>query len=126
MQEATFIVNSYGKNIAYEGDRGIVHQIYHLLNMKPGTDPLNPKKGINMPGYYYEFADDATLIELENEIRQQITDYTPYTVITIMCKDVKHKSGNHHLHTFISLREYEDIINVATNGETSELATMKI
>lgn len=126
MEETTFIVDSYTKNIVYEGDRGVVHQIYHLFNMVPGTDPLNPEKGINIKKYYYEFTDDTILLDLENEIRDQIRDYTPYTVLNVACKAVKHESGKYFLHTFLSLREFSDIINVSTNGESSDLATIKM
>lgn len=126
MKEATFITNSYGKNITYDGDRGIVHQIYHLIVMQPGTDPLNMYKGIDINKYYYEFVDDAILLDLENDIKQQIADYTPYTVLNVICKAIKNKLGKYILHTFISLREYGEIINVSTNGEKSELATIKI
>lgn len=126
MQEATFIIDSFGKNMTYNGDKGIVHQIHHLLVMAPGTDPLNPEKGINIKSYYYEFVDDSILIDLQNKIREQIADYTPYTVLNVIVKAIKAKSEKYILHTFISLQEYQDIINVSTDGERSTLATIRM
>lgn len=126
MTEATLMVDSYGRNHMYTGDTAMVHQIYYLIVMDPGTDPLNPEKGIGIKNYRYSYTDQTVLSTLENEIRTQIAKYTPYTLSNVMCKDIKNKKGDHYLHVFISLQEINDIVNIATDGERTELAVMQL
>ena len=124
MIEATLIVDSYGRNHMYTGDTAMIHQIYHLIVMDPGTDPLNPAKGIGIKSYKYAYTDQVVLSRLENEIRNQISKYTPYTLINIMCKAIKNRKGDYYLHVFISLNEINQIVNVSTDGEKTELAVI--
>lgn len=126
MTEATLIVDSYGRNHMYTGDTAMVHQIYHLIVMDPGTDHLNPEKGIGIRSYRYSYTDQTILSTLENEISRQISKYTPYTLVNIMCKAIKNRKGDYYLHIFISLNEINEIINVSTDGEKTELAIMQL
>ena len=126
MIEATLMIDSYGRNVEYKGDIAMVHQIYHLIVMDKGTDELNPNKGIGIKDYYYEYKDDTVLMNLENEIRDQISTYTPYNVTNVICKAIKNSKGDYILHVFVSLNEILEIINVSTNGEKNELALMQI
>ena len=125
MTEATLIVDSYGRNHMYTGDTAMIHQIYHLIVMDPGTDPLNPEKGIGIRSYKYAYTDQTVLSNLENTISRQIGKYTPYTLVTVMCKAIKNRKGDYYLHVFISLNEVNEIINVSTDGEKTELAVIR-
>lgn len=125
MIEATLIVDSYGRNHMYTGDTAMIHQIYNLIVMDPGTDPLNPEKGIGIKSYKYAYTDQTILSTLENNINTQIYKYTPYTLTNVMCKAIKNRKGDYYLHVFISLNEINEIINVSTDGEKTELAIMK-
>lgn len=125
MTEATLIIDAYGRNLMYTGDSAVIHQIYNLIVMDPGTDDLNPGKGIGIKSYYYEYNDSTVLMTLENKIREQIATYTPYSLANIICKGIKDSKGDFILHVFIMLRDIENIVNVSTNGEITELAVIR-
>ena len=126
MVEATLIVDSYGRNHMYTGDTAMVHQIYHLIVMDPGTDHLNPEKGVGIKSYRYSYTDQTVLSTLENNILMQINKYTPYTLLNVMCKSIKNRKGDYYLHVFISLNEINEVINISTDGEKTELAVIKV
>lgn len=126
MTEATLMVDSLGRNRLYTGNMVPVRQIFHLMSMDPGTDLLNPEKGIGIANYRYSYTDESLLIQLERTIREQITKYTPYTVNQIICKDIPNTKGDHILHVFIAIEESPDVIGVSTDGEKVELAMMQL
>ena len=125
MIEATLMLDSYGRNRVYTDDTAMVHQIYHLIIMEKGTDPLNPDKGVDIESYRYEFKDDSVLMQLQQIIQKQVSDYTPYTVTNVICKAVKNRYNNYILHIFISISEFRNIINISTDGERSELGIIQ-
>ena len=53
MVEASLKIDSLKKNVQYTGMQAVARQIYNLILMKPGTDPLNPAKGCDARSYYY-------------------------------------------------------------------------
>lgn len=126
MTEATLMIDSYGRNVEYKGDIAMIHQIYHLIVMDKGTDELNPDKGVGIEDYYYEYKDDTVLMNLENEITDQITKYTPYNPTNVICKAIKNSKGDYILHVFVSLSDILEIVNISTNGERSELALLQL
>ena len=120
MIEASLKIDSLGKNVQYTGYDATVRQIYNLILMKPGSDPLNPKKGCDARSYYYRIKDDSIISQLENDIRDQISKYTPHKVSAVNCKAVKNKSGKYILHIIIILPNDKSVI-VSTDGEASTL-----
>lgn len=126
MIETTLMVDSYGRNREYRGDTAIIHQIYNLFIMEKGTDELNIDKGIDIKKYYYAIKEDSTLMQLETEIRNQISTYTPYEISNVICKGIKNKAGKYILHVFVQLSDITEVVNVSTNGEETELAMMQI
>lgn len=126
MTEATLSKDSYGRNSILKDDEAMIRQIYYLCMMKKGTDPLNPDKGCDVMSYRYSYKDDSVIMALQQEINQQIMDYTPYKVANVICKAVKNKAGNYILHIFISLNKLNSIIDIATNGERSKMSVIQI
>ena len=120
MTEASLKIDSFGRNIQYTGHEATIRQLYHLILMKPETDPLNPGKGCNARSYYYQIKDDAIISQLETTIRDQIATYTPHKVINVSCKAIKNKSGKYILHIIVMLPNSRSVI-VSTDGETSSL-----
>ena len=126
MIEATLLLDSYGRNLMYTNDTAMIHQVYNLIVMDKGTDPLNPEKGVGITSYYYEYKDDTLLRDLENEIQNQISKYTPYSLVNVLCRAIKNKKGDYILHIFLSFTTLNKIVNVSTNGEKTELALLSM
>lgn len=120
MTEPSLKKDSLGKNIQYTGVNATIRQIYHLILMKPNTDPLNPEKGCDARSYYFQIKNDNTVSSLETKIKEQIAAYTPYNPANVMCKAIKNKYGKWILHIMISIYGNKTII-VSTNGERSTL-----
>ena len=120
MTEASLKIDSLGKNIEYKNMDAKIRQIYNLILMKPGTDPLNPEKGCDARSYYYQFNDDNVLRNLETKINDQIRIYTPYTIQSVMCKAIRNREGNYILHIMVSLLN-DVTVAISTNGEASTL-----
>lgn len=120
MIEATLKLDSLNKNLQYTGSQAIVRQIYNLILMKPGTDPLNPEKGCDARSYYYRIKDDSVLSELQTKITDQISTYTPHTVRSVMCKATMTKSKQWILHIMVTLLNGRTMA-VSTNGDLSTL-----
>ena len=123
MIETTLKIDSLDKNIEYTGTRAIIQQIYNLVLMKPGTDPLNPEKGCDARSYYYQFKDSSVLQNLEIKIQEQIRKYTPYTVSNVVCRADKNKAGNYILRIVISMSRSSAIV-ISTNGDRSAVNTI--
>ena len=120
MIEASLKVNTLGQNVTYTNSTARIRQIYNLLLMKPGTDPLNPSKGCDVRSYYYQIKDDTILQLLQTKISEQIAKYTPYTIRNVLCKAIKNRQGNYILHIAISLTNSSTVV-VSTDGEQSTL-----
>lgn len=120
MIEATLKLDSLNKNLQYTGSQAIVRQIYNLILMKPGTDPLNPEKGCDARSYYYRIKDDSVLSELQTKITDQISTYTPHTVRSVMCRATMTKSKQWILHIMVTLLNGRTMA-VSTNGDLSTL-----
>lgn len=125
MTEATFMIDSYRRNTTFKDNKAMIYQIYNLIVMDPGTDSLNPEKGVGILSYKYAYDEQTVLIELENDIRNQVSNYTPYTLTNIICKSMKNKQNKSILHIFISLNELNEVINISTDGERTSLSTMQ-
>lgn len=127
MAEATFMVDNLNQNKLLEGVKEEIQQLYQLITMYKGTDPLNPDKGVGIENYKYDYADNGILINLENEISEQIRKYTPYLSAEIGCKAIKNVDGDYILHVFIMLPNLETaVVDISTNGKGSSLALIKI
>ena len=120
MIEASLKMDSLGKNVQYTGVSAKVSQIYNIITMKPGSDPLNPYKWCDIRSYYYQFNEENILRTLETNIYDQIGQYTPYLVSSVQCRAVKNLKGKYILHVIVMMPDTKSII-VSTNGETSSL-----
>ena len=119
MIEASLKVDSFEKNYMYTDNMAKIRQIYNLILMPPGTDPLNPSKGCDVRSYYYQFKDDESIRILENNIRDQIRLYTTYIATNVSCKAMKNKFGKYILHVVVMLQNQSIVIS--TDGEQSAL-----
>ena len=124
MTEPTFNVNSLGENKIYTGSRAQFAQIYNLIRMKKGTDPLNPDKGIGIADYYYMFDEASDLMKLENQIYDQIITYTEYRPITVNCTSKK-VEGVKVLSVLISLKDFNEVLVVLSNGDNTLFDTVR-
>lgn len=120
MIEATLKLDSWGQNVQYTDMTAVIRQIYNLILMKPGTDPLNPEKGCDARSYYYSIKDDSIIQKLQQNITNQISKYTPYMVRGVVCKAVMNKSHNWILHIVVTLISGQTVV-VSTNSEVSAL-----
>jgi hypothetical protein len=119
MTEPTLNIDSFNANVSYSDAKAKFRQIYNLIKMHKGTDPLNSDKGVDINTYYYQFADDSVLTDIENEITNQIATYTPYRTQTVRCFTRKSSDGNTVLCTMVSLIDEEIKLAVVTNGNAS-------
>lgn len=120
MIEASLKVDTLGQNIQYTGITARIRQIYNLILMKPGTDPLNPSKGCDARSYYYQYKEDSVLSELETKINDQVKKYTPHTITSVACRAIKNKYDKYILHIIVTLTSGTNVV-VSTNGEASTL-----
>ena len=120
MVEASLKLDSLGQNLQYTGNLAIVRQIYNLILMKPGSDPLNIEKGCDARSYYFQIKDDTVLSELQQNITNQISTYTPYSVRNVVCKAILNRNHQWILHIVVVLIDGRSIV-VSTNGDLSTL-----
>lgn len=124
MTETTLKVTSLGENQMYNNGRAKFAQIYTLINMKKGTDILNPDKGVDINSYYYAYNDPVVLADLERIINDQINRYTPYRPYTVNCGS-KFMVDRYILSIMISLQNADDKIIIVSNGEQSDFDVIK-
>lgn len=119
MIEVTLSSDSFKQNPTFADEIAILRQLYNLIVMKPGTDPLNPAKGCDVNSAYYKFKSEMDTIVLEQTIKEQILAYTDYKISNVSCKTLK--SGEKWvLHVFLSIMGMERELVVSTNGEFSQ------
>jgi hypothetical protein len=71
--------NEYKKPHVLSGRDAIATKLVILLNMKPGTDPMHPEMGVDMPGRY-RFCGQDDIDDLQEEINNQIETYFPIDI----------------------------------------------
>lgn len=120
MIEATLKLDSLGQNLQYTDIKATVRQIYNLILMKPGTDPLNPDKGCDARSYYYQINNESVISSLQNNITNQIAKYTPYMVRGVICKALLNRSNKWILHIIVTLINGQTVV-VSTNSDVSTL-----
>ena len=125
MQEATLNVNSIGENEYLKDGRGKWAQIYRLICMIPGTDRLNPEKGVDIRRYYYKVDRPDTYLELQELISDQIKRYTPYTTTNVLCRKKVMKDKTVILSITIYIQDSDEVLVVVTDGENSDFDTFK-
>lgn len=121
MTEATLKLNSLGENVAYSNARGTMEQVYHLINMMPGTDPLNPTKGVGIQRWYYRLNNDATIRDVQQEIETQVTKYLNVQNLRVICKGVRTKKNNDYVLVIAMTYGLGSSFVMATNGEKTRL-----
>ena len=125
MIEASLSLNSLNQNHQYIGDNAIIKQIYNLLLMVPGTDPLNLDKGCDTTSYYYQTKDNGRISELEQRIQDQIHTYTPYKVNNVICRGLKNNEDKWILHILITFFAGINIL-FSTDGEKTSANSVNI
>lgn len=126
MIEPSLNMSTTNENTHYEGPTAQFRQIYNLLCMKPGTDILNPDKGIDINSYYYQYTDKNVLNQLSNSIEDQINTYTTFDIKTVDCRAVKSKKDNkYYLCVMIYLFNYKDALLISTDGTSSAFDVLK-
>lgn len=68
--------------------------IQNLLIIEKGTYPNQPKLGIGIKNYLFEFIDYITLSNLEEEIKDQISEFIPNNYIIDLKADVITSKNN--------------------------------
>lgn len=117
--EPTFDINSIGYNIVYSGINAAYKRLYYLINMKKGTDPYNPNKGVDIAKYYYAMDEESTITTLEYEIKKQIDTYTDYKIINAKCF-VKTQDNIKLLIVILKMTN-DDYILISTDGDNTSI-----
>lgn len=120
MIEATLKLDTLGQNLQYTGVKATVREIYNLILMKPGTDRLNPSKGCDARSYYYQINDNSIIDELQRNITDQISKYTPFKVQGVVCKAILNREKEWVLHIIVIMPNNMAVV-VSTNAEVSTL-----
>lgn len=120
MRDATFNLDSFGKNQMLEGSRVIINNLHRLITMKKDTDQLNPDKGIDVNSYKHKFDDVIVLSELETKLTSQIEQYTPYTPAEINVRSKKNV-----IFIMITLVDDDNVYMFQSDGENSSLDILK-
>ena len=56
----------------------VVDAVNNILGIQKGTYVMDPELGIDLHSYLYEYLDEGTLSEIEDEIRDVLTIYVPF------------------------------------------------
>lgn len=102
--DALFDTDDHGKSKELAEQNADIFKIMHLIDMKPGTDVINPDKGINIRSYVWR-NDNSAVNELKAQIQMQVQKYTD-----IIMSNVQILSRNGKIAVGIQLPTIDDLI----------------
>lgn len=82
--EETFIPSAFIDTHKYNGVKALAMKLQELILMEKGTNPAALGMGVGLRNYLFEFIDDQTLTELNNEVKSQQEKYVPTDLIKSM------------------------------------------
>lgn len=95
-KEAILEQDLFNKPAYRENLESLAQVIQNLIVMPKGCNPNDPRYGVGIEQYLWEFADNITTTYIQHEIEDQITRYVahPYSIVTVNVSAVKDKNLN--------------------------------